>query len=383
MEDKSEEKINKTIEIDKNKYIVKSKIDEGTFGKVYVIEGKNDHKQYALKFLKKGDNPELELIHFQKEIKILKKLNDQKDNFYVPKIYCSGSVRLGVNKYESLAFVMDYAKNGDLFQYFINTDNGFKEKYAKYIFKRVVEGIKFCHTSSICHLDIKIDNILIDENYDPLITDFGYSEEFEDFEKKLKTFEGKKGTSEYMCPQMFEGENYSGIKADIFSLGVLLLALVLKKYGFMNSSEDDSMYEYIKNKQYSEFWDALCDEKKILSTELKDLYVKMVAYDLSERPTINEILADNWLKEINDMNETQMKKFIDKYIGYMTKLLSGNNENKTTVKQAEPEVIREKEGFDIGPKKGISTDKTYFNDDLEPKNHKILFISFIYINNIN
>ena len=65
-----------------------------------------------------------------------------------------------------------------------------------------------------------------------------------------------------MCPQMFEGENYSGIKADIFSLGVLLLALVLKKYGFMNSSEDDSMYEYIKNKQYSEFWDALCDEKK-------------------------------------------------------------------------------------------------------------------------
>ena len=48
--------------------------------------------------------------------------------------------------------------------------------------------------------------------------------------------------------------------------------------------------------------------------------------------------------------------------------LSKNNEDKTTIKQAEPEDIREKEGFDIGPNKGISTDKTYFKDGLEPKN---------------
>ena len=39
----------------------------------------------------------------------------------------------------------------------------------------------------------------------------------------------------------------------------------------------------------------------------------MVAYEPSERPTINEILTDNWLKEINDMNDTQMENFMKEY----------------------------------------------------------------------
>ena len=64
------------------------------------------------------------------------------------------------------------------------------------------------------------------------------------------------------------------------------------------------------------------------------------------------------------MNNTQVENFMKEYKTYMNQRLS---EDKTTVEQAEPGDLREKEGFDIGPKKGISTDKTYFNDDLAPK----------------
>ena len=93
----------------------------------------------------------------------------------------------------------------------------------------------------------------------------------------------------------------------------------------------------------------------------------MVAYEPSERPSIDEILTDNWLKEINDMNNTQMENYMKEYKKYMNEHLSKNNEDKRTIEQPEPEDIREKEGFDMGPNKGISTDKTYFDDDLEPK----------------
>ena len=63
MEDQSQKDTNNTIVIGHNRYILKSKIDEGAYGKVYKIEGENDHVQYALKFLIKGENPALNLIN--------------------------------------------------------------------------------------------------------------------------------------------------------------------------------------------------------------------------------------------------------------------------------------------------------------------------------
>ena len=70
------------------------------------------------------------------------------------------------------------------------------------------------------------------------------------------------------------------------------------------------MYKYIKEKNSKLYWYILRNNINTngLSEEFKKLYLKMVAYDPKERPTIEEIYNDKWMKEIRDLNEKELEK---------------------------------------------------------------------------
>ena len=86
------------------------------------------------------------------------------------------------------------------------------------IFSKILRGVLSCHKEGICHRDIKLDNILLDENFNPKICDFGFGT----FNTgKLNEF---LGSPKYASPEILGGIPYDGFKSDIFSLGVLLLA---------------------------------------------------------------------------------------------------------------------------------------------------------------
>ena len=85
-------------------------------------------------------------------------------------------------------YVIDYYSRQILFyyiRYIHDLEEGFSEKHAKLIFKKIVEAIKYCHDKNICHLDIKPNNIMIDKDYNINILDFGYSAEIRDENKEV------------------------------------------------------------------------------------------------------------------------------------------------------------------------------------------------------
>ena len=107
-----------------------------------------------------------------------------------------------------------------------------------------------------------------------------------------------------MAPEISTGEKYNGIKSDIHNLGKLLYNIITKEYNTRK------IYEFIKSKNYEEFWDEI-NYSNLLSQSFKNLFVKMIAFNPDERPTIDQILNYEWMKEINNLSEDQKNALDD------------------------------------------------------------------------
>ena len=370
MEKKKEEEpdLEKDLIINK-KYQIQYKLGKGGFGKVYLVQNLQDGKNYAMKVLLQKRSSKHDIEGFKKEKYLLKSLYNINSS-YILKFYEDGEF-IAEDKLIRLYFIMDYAEKGDLLHY-IKISHGFGDKsyFSRFIFKKILEGIHFCHCCNITHLDIKPANILLDNEFNPIIHDFGLSLKIvfrgETEPKKLR---GEIGTRDMKCPQMFEKDKeYYGVDADIFELGVLLFKLVVGKPGFKCANHDS--YKDIKYKKYDNFWTGFIDADEY-SKEFKNLFVRMVVYDPEERPRIKYILEeDPWLKELNILikeKPEEYKKLEEEYITFMNELehkMISVNQSKITI----PKKEEEKEKSNI---KSISNNKEeqYFTN-LTPKKIK-------------
>ena len=238
---------------------------------------------------------------FNNEIDILSILSKIPKNKYTSVIYDSQKFDEG----EGLPFyVMDFFSKGLLYDYVVS--GNMKELLAKYIFRKIILGFQFLHSNGICHLDIKVENIILDKFFWPVIIDFGFSKKYKNENGEITPVTIDKGTEQYVAPEIYRGEEFNGEKADIFSLGVTLFFLVTKKDGFENSREETYLYQLIKEKNYEKFWKLINIEN--LSDDFKELYLSMVAHNPEERPTFDEILNSAWLKEVSNLTEDEEKK---------------------------------------------------------------------------
>jgi serine/threonine protein kinase len=314
-------------------------IDEagsGGCGEVLLVRKKDSPEKivYALKTISEFMKSKDDIKTLRNEIDMLRKLNEDPKPF-IPTLYasdkynyqnedekCEESKENEIQDEEDIEniqpyYVIDYYSRQILYYYIKyvnnrvnNRETGFSEKHAKVIFKKIVEAIKYCHDKNICHLDIKPSNIMLDKNYEINILDFGYSAEIRDKNKEIKRYTDGKGTGEYVCPEMREGKEFTGVEADIFSLGVILFNLVTACKGFITSDLTDSFYCEIAGDTsgtFEKYWKKLENIRTDLSEDFKNLYIKMVAYKPEDRPTIDQILSSAWLKEINDLNDEQRK----------------------------------------------------------------------------
>ena len=345
------ENINDQESID-SKYIIVDKKGHGATANVYLVREPNQNQLFAAKVLKEPSKL------FEKEINILNTLK-KAENKNIVNIISSGEgliIRKNHPQQKSQYLVLEYASKGELFNYIYCAKCGLKEKYSKVIFAKILRGVQACHQAGICHRDLKMQNILVDDNFNPKICDFGFATQNNNHLTEFL------GTRNYADPYILRNKPYDGFKADIFSLGVVLLTLTTCKIGFIEASKFDQYYRLIMTKNYQKYWEAVSSQITGLSQELKNLFVKMVAFKPDDRPTIEQIFNSEWMREIREMNNDELLQLENEIREEFIK----REEMVNNSTKQEMEVDESSSSYSSG-NRGADDENGFFDLSLKPK----------------
>ena len=267
----------------------KKPIGKGAFGEVWKVTHENSQKVYCVKILSKRDIFEQKLINqINKEISIMYNINHPY------------SIKL-VNHFEDnekLYLIMELAPNGNLYNLIQNNK---KEKVKnmiliKKLIVQSIEIIKYLHSKNIVYRDIKPENLLLDNDYNIKLCDYGWATYFTPG-KFLTVY---CGTPEYVSPEVIKKYPYNE-RVDIWGLGVLIFELVFG-YAPFSSTFNEERFNNIKVGKIN--WPKdLDDEHK----DLKDLIEKILKVDPKERISLDEIENHSWLRETY-LNMKERKK---------------------------------------------------------------------------
>ncbi|OUC43703.1 kinase domain protein [Trichinella nativa] len=129
-----------------------------------------------------------------------------------------------------LYLILEYVSGGELFDYLVRKGR-LPIKEAKKIFRQIVCALDYCHAQNIW--DLKPENLLLDERNNIKIADFGMAS----LQVEGSMLETSCGSPHYACPEVIRGEKYDGKKADVWSCGVILYALLVGALPF----DDDNL----------------------------------------------------------------------------------------------------------------------------------------------
>ena len=144
------------------------------------------------------------------------------------------------------------------------------------------------HNSGVAHCDIKLENIIFDYEFNIKIWDFGFSTE-------ERTRSNKKGTSNYLAPEVFINSEYETFPADIFAIGIVLFEMIKGIYPFGSATIGDKYFSLLQSKN-SYFWKVHSkrETKGFFSEELKYLINGMLNVDIDQRFTFEDIKKSDW-----------------------------------------------------------------------------------------
>jgi serine/threonine protein kinase len=165
--------------------------------------------------------------------------------------------------------------------------------------------LAYLNRAGVVHRDLKLENILVDNDLNLKLADFGFAT-YKNI-KKLKSF---KGTKTYMAPEIKQQKVYDGRKVDVFCAGVILYIIVHGIFPFQEATPQDNYYSLIISGNIDAYWEKTGGQN--LSSELKDMLIKMLSPNPDDRPTIEEIQEHPWMKKTMFDKETCRLSLLDK-----------------------------------------------------------------------
>jgi len=283
------------------KYEILKSLGEGNTSKVYLGKALDGDNYVAIKILKeeflRRDTDSI--VSVQNEITILKSLkhsgiinmSEYGDQGKVVKP--SGRV------IENLVYIiMEFIQGGLLFD-LCQTMGKMGEDAGRFFLNQMLDSVEYMHNKSVVHRDLKLENILVDDNLNLKIADFGFA-----CYKNIDALRSYRGTMTYMAPEIKEGKTYVGKQVDMFSIGVILFIIVQGIFPFKEARKEEYFYSLLLNGQTDTYFSKTNGTN--LSEDFKDLILKLFSYNGAERPTIEQIRAHPWMQsETFDMEATR------------------------------------------------------------------------------
>ncbi|KAA1467848.1 Pkinase-domain-containing protein [Dentipellis sp. KUC8613] len=247
-------------------YTVIQEIAEGTFGKVKMAMHTLTGHKVAMKFISKQViNATRTKNRVQREVEYMRMLRHP----HIIKLYEV------ISTPTDIIIVLEYA-GGELFNYIV-ANGRMPEPQTRRFFQQLISGIEYSHKLKIVHRDLKPENVLLDDDLNVKIADFGLSNEIKDGDF-LKT---SCGSPNYAAPEVIRGGLYTGPEIDVWSCGVILYVMLCGRLPF---EDDDVQTLFTKISQ------GTYHMPSYLSADARGLINGMLAVDPVKRITVPEIL---------------------------------------------------------------------------------------------
>jgi len=257
------------------RYEVGKLLGQGNFAKVYHARNVRTGEEVAIKVMEKEKIFKSGMMeHIKREIAVLRRVRHP----HIVQLYEVMATKLRIY------FVMEYVRGGELFARVAR--GRLREADARCYFQQLVSSVAFCHARGVYHRDIKPENLLLDDDGDLKVTDFGLSA-VADQMRHDGLFHTFCGTPAYVAPEVLSRRGYDAAKADLWSCGVVLFVLAAGYLPFQDRNLV-AMYRKIHRGEFR------CP--KWFSPELTRLLRRVLDTNPQRRATADEIMDDEWFK---------------------------------------------------------------------------------------
>lgn len=228
-------------------------------------------KKVAIKIINREKLTKSVLMKVEREIAIMKLIDHP---------YVLGLLDVYENK-KYLYLILEHVSGGELFDYLVKKGR-LTPKEARKFFRQIISALDFCHSHSICHRDLKPENLLLDDKNNIKIADFGMAS----LQPAGSMLETSCGSPHYACPEVIRGEKYDGRRADVWSCGVILYALLVGALPF----DDDNLRQLLEKVKRGVF-----HIPHFVPPDCQSLLRGMIEVNPDKRLTLSDINKHPWV----------------------------------------------------------------------------------------
>lgn len=277
-----------------DEYDILRDLGAGAFSTVKLGKHKDSGNLVALKIIKEDalDNSST-MNTFKNEVEIMQELTHP---YIINMLTFSDEGVLknpGGKTRENLIYLtLELASGGELFDFIAQTGS-FSEPVARYYFHQMIDAFEYLHSRGISHRDMKPDNIMLDDDFNIKIADFGFS-------TRAAANQSFKGTRSYMAPEILIGAKYYGQMVDIFAAGIILFIMITQIPPFQMAHPKDGWYKFVCSNRMDKFWKFHGQNQPggidFFSKSFMDLINWIFNFDHTTRPSLAEIKEHEWYK---------------------------------------------------------------------------------------